>query len=183
VLAVVKAKDLLGRCLAGEPLDLRASMKQPLFVPVGRSALQVLELFKSAHTHIALVIDEYGAVEGLVTMNDVLEAIVGDMPAAGGTESYAVKREDGSWLLDGALLIEEFKEIFPVGDLPGEDRGRYQTLAGFVLMYLGRVPKTADYFEWQGLRFEIVDMDGHRIDKVMVMDDRIDSSNSANNGN
>ena len=164
---VVKAKDLLGRCLAGEQLELRALIRKPLFVPEGRSALQVLELFKRAHTHIALVIDEYGAVEGLVTMNDVLEAIVGAMPSTGGTEICAVKRDDGSWLLDGAMPIVEFKEIFPAL-MRGEDRGRYETLAGFVLTRLGRVPKTADHFEWHGLRFEIVDMDRNRIDKVLV---------------
>lgn len=176
VLGVVKAKELLGRCLSGQALDLRASMRQPLFVPETCSALQLLELFQRAHTHVALVIDEYGAVEGLVTMNDVIEAIVGDMPAAGGTRSYAVKREDGSWLLDGALPIVEFKELFPVGSLPGEERGGYHTLAGFVIMHLGRVPKTADHFEWHGLRFEIVDMDRHRIDKVLVMTIRDDSA-------
>ena len=169
VLGIVKAKELLGRCLSGQALDLRASMKQPLFVPETRSALQLLELFQRAHTHVALVIDEYGAVEGLVTINDVLEAIVGDMPAAGGTESYA-------WLLDGALPIVEFKEIFSVGSLPREERGSYHTLAGFVIMHLGRVPKTADHFEWHGLRFEIVDMDRHRIDKVLVMTIRDDSA-------
>ena len=168
MLGVVKAKDLLGRCLAGEPLDLRLSLKQPLFVPETQSALQVLEFFKSAHTHIALVIDEYGSVQGLVTMNDVLEAIVGDMPAAGSTESYAVRREDGSWLLDGAIPIDEFKEIFPVGSLPGEDRHDYQTLAGFVITHLGRIPRTADRFEWGNLRFEVVDMDRNRVDKVLV---------------
>lgn len=169
-LGVAKAKDMLSRCLFGEPLDLRVTLRQPLFVPESRTALQVLELFKQSRTHIALVIDEYGAVEGLVTMNDVLEAIVGDLPLPGGeAEQYAVRREDGSWLLDGALSVDEFKEIFPVGRMPREESGVYHTLAGFVMTYLGRVPSAADHFEWGGLRFEVVDMDGKRVDKVLVM--------------
>ena len=168
LLGVVATKDLLVRCLAGEPLNLRAAVRQPLFVPEGRTALQVLELFRKSHTHLALVIDEYGAVEGLVTMNDVLEAMVGDMPAAGETDESVVRRDDGSWLLDGAIPIEEFKELFPVGRLPGEERGAYHTLAGFMLFQMGRLPRTADFFEWQDFRFEVVDMDGKRIDKVLV---------------
>src|SRR5215207_7913154 len=169
VIGVVKAKDLLGRCASGQPLDLRAVMRQPLFVPDSRSALQVLEALKGARTHLALLVDEYGAVEGLVTTNDILEAIVGDIAPAGAPgDEEAVRREDGSWLLDGSLPVEEFKEIFPVGRLPDEERGGYHTLAGFVMTYLGRIPAVADHFEWQGLRFEVVDMDGKRIDKVLV---------------
>jgi putative hemolysin len=169
VIGVVKAKDLLARCATGEPLDLRAVMRQPLFVPDSRSALQVLEAFKGGRTHLALLVDEYGAVEGLVTTNDILEAIVGDIaPAGAGGDEGAVRREDGSWLLDGALPVEEFKEIFPVGRLPGEERSSYHTLAGFVMTYLGRIPAVTDHFEWEGLRFEVVDMDGKRIDKVLV---------------
>lgn len=169
VIGVVKAKDLLARCAAGEPLDLRAAVRRPLFVPDSRTALQVLEALKGAGTHLALLVDEYGAVEGLVTTNDILEAIVGDIAPAGAQgDEEAVRREDGSWLLDGALPVEEFKELFPVGKLPGEERSSYHTLAGFVMSYLGRIPAVADHFEWQGLRFEVVDMDGKRIDKVLV---------------
>jgi putative hemolysin len=169
VVGVVKAKELLARCVSGEPLDLRAAMQRPLFVPDTRTALQVLEAFKGGRTHVALVIDEHGAVEGLVTTNDILEAIVGDIAPAGAQGSEeAVRREDGSWLLDGSLPVEEFRDIFPVGKLPGEERGGYHTLAGFVMSHMGRVPRVADHFEWQGLRFEVVDMDGQRIDKVLV---------------
>lgn len=171
VLGVVKAKDLLSRCVSGAPLDIQVALKQPLFVPESTPVLRALEMFKAARTHLALVIDEYGAVEGLVTTNDVLEAIVGDIapaqPGEGGED--AVQREDGSWLLDGALPVHEFKEIFPVERLPGEQRGAYHTLAGFILFHLGRLRSEADHFEWRGLRFEIVDMDGRRIDKVLVM--------------
>jgi putative hemolysin len=170
LLGLVKAKDLLSRCVSGASLDLEATLKQPLFVPESTPAMQALEMFKAARTHLALVIDEYGAVEGLVTTNDILEAIVGDIAPAQ-PEGYedAVQREDGSWLLDGALPVDEFREIFSVEKLPGEDRGVYHTLAGFVLFQMGRVPRVADYFEWHGLRIEIVDMDGKRIDKVLVM--------------
>lgn len=167
VIGVVKAKDYL--VSSGEAASLRLVLKQPLFVPETVTALHALELFKEAHTHIALIIDEHGAVEGLVTTNDILEAIVGDIALpANQSESYAVRREDSSWLLDGALPIDEFKEIFSVAELPDDNKSGYHTLAGFIFMFLGRVPATADYFEWNGLRFEIMDMDGNRIDKVLV---------------
>lgn len=170
ILGVAKAKDMLAFCLGSEELNLNSVLKSPLFVPESRSALQVLEVFKRSGTHMALIVNEYGSIEGLVTTNDILEAIVGDIhPANPQFESYATQREDGSWLFDGALPIDEFKEIFKSAKLPGEERADYQTLAGFILFYLGRVPRTTDHFEWNGLRFEIMDMDGNRIDKVLVM--------------
>ena len=170
ILGVVKAKDMVAFCLGNEELKLDSVLKAPLFVPESRSALQVLEVFKSSATHMAMIINEYGSIEGLVTTNDILEAIVGDiLPANPQFESYAIQREDGSWLFDGALSIDEFKEIIKSAKLPGEERMEYQTLAGFILFYLGRVPRATDYFEWNGLRFEIMDMDGNRIDKVLVM--------------
>ena len=169
ILGVVKAKDMLALCLGDEDMNLTSVMKSSLFVPESRSALEVLEVFKSSATHLALIVNEYGSIEGLVTTNDILEAIVGDIaPANPQFESYATQREDGSWLLDGALPIDEFKEIFDVRLLPSEERADYQTLAGFILFYLGRVPQAADHFQWNGLRFEIMDMDGKRIDKVLV---------------
>ncbi len=170
LLGVVKVKTLLAVEPSEIAPDLKSLLKQPLFVPETRSALQVLELFKTSHTHLALIIDEYGAVEGLVTTNDILEAIVGEITATSAqAETYAVQREDGSWLLDGMLAVEDFEEIFPAVVLPPEEKGLYQTLAGFVLRHLGRVPATADHFEWNGLRFEIIDMDGKRVDKILVM--------------
>src|SRR5215813_7787637 len=169
ILGMVKAKDLLSRILSGEPLDLRASLRQPLYVPETRTGLQLLELFKGSTTHIAVVVDEHGAMEGLVTMNDVLEAMVGDMPAQPGqADSFAVQREDGSWLLDGRLPIADFKEIFSLDMLPREEAGYYHTLAGFIMTYLGRLPSPSDYFVWNRLRIEVVDMDRRRIDKVLV---------------
>jgi putative hemolysin len=169
ILGVVKARDLLARVLAGEPLDLRATLRPPLYVPETRTALQLLEMFKQSATHIAMVVDEHGALEGLVTMNDVLEAIVGEMPShLGGGESFAVQREDGSWLLDGRAPISDFKELFSIDRLPREEEGGYHTLAGFIMTQLGRLPSVSDNFVWNNLRIEVVDMDRRRIDKVLV---------------
>ena len=169
ILGVVKAKDMLAQCLSDAELKLTSVMKSPLFVPESRSALQLLQVFKSAATHMALIISEYGSIEGLVTTNDIMEAIVGDiLPANPQFESSATQRDDGSWLVDGAIPIDEFRELFKLSPMPGEERADYQTLAGFILFYLGRVPHVADHFEWNGLRFEVVDMDGNRIDKVLV---------------
>jgi putative hemolysin len=169
VLGVVHAKELLLHFLRGEPLDLTATLRQPLYVPESMRALEVLELFKQSATHIALIIDEYGGVQGLVTPSDILEAIVGDLPEPGEqVDPLAVQREDGSWLLDGMLPIDDFKELFHINRLPDEDQGVYQTLAGFVIMQLGRIPVVSDHFEWGGLRLEVVDMDGNRVDKILA---------------
>jgi len=169
VLGIVQAKDLLSAALAGNPLDLEASLQQPLFLPRTMPALQVVESFRESGKHIALVVDEYGGIEGLLTHHNLLEAIAGEIPVSGGSaESKAVEREDGSWLLDGMLAVDKFKEIFHLESLPGEKRDAYQTLGGFLFTQMGRVPSESDHFEWGQLRFEIVDMDGKRIDKVLV---------------
>jgi putative hemolysin len=169
VIGVVQAKDLLANCLAGKAVDLKASMQEPFLVPRTVSALQVLESFKQSGKHIVLVVDEYGGIEGLLTHHDILEAIAGEIPfSEKHTEPKAVQRPDGSWLLDGMLPVEEFKEIFHLESLPGEKRDAYQTLGGFLFTQMGRVPSVTDHFEWTNLRFEIVDMDGKRIDKVLV---------------
>ena len=119
---------------------------------------------------MALVVDEYGVIQGLVTLNDVLVEIVGDVPTVDGQEDpQAVQREDGSWLLDGMLAIDEFFELFNMEELPQDERGSYQTLGGFVMTHLGRIPAAADHFEWEEMRFEVMDMDGNRVDKVLVM--------------
>lgn len=167
VIGVVKAKDFLAAGNLDDSVLLESVLKRPLFIPETTTALQALESFKRAHTHIAFVIDEHGAVEGLITTNDILEAIVGDMSLPAG-ETYVTRRDDGSWLIDGSLPIDDFKEFFSIQNLSGEEKGSYQTLAGFVLIKLGRIPSTADNFEAHGLRFEISDMDGNRIDKVLV---------------
>jgi putative hemolysin len=168
-LGIVQAKDLLVWSLGGQPIDLRASLRPLLFVPESTPAPKVLELFKKSRTQIALVVDEYGVIQGLITLNDLLEAIVGNIPAVDEpTELPAVQRADGSWLLDGMLPIDTFKEIFRIGAMPGEERGYFQTLGGFVMMHTEQIPSAGQQFEWNGLRFEVLDMDLHRVDKVLV---------------
>ncbi|BAY09169.1 putative hemolysin [Calothrix sp. NIES-2098] len=170
VLGVIPVTDLLARSFKCEPLDLTVGLRQPVFVPESTRGLKVLELFKQTVTHMALVVDEYGVIQGLVTLNDIMSEIVGDVPAGPGQdEPQAVQREDGSWLLDGMLPVDEFLEIFGMEEWESEERGSYQTLGGFVITHLGRIPAAADHFEWQGMRFEVMDMDGNRVDKVLVV--------------
>ncbi len=169
VLGVTSVTRVWAEMIAGHPVDLRALLAPPLFAPENASALRMLESFRQASAHMALVIDEYGSVQGLVTLIDVMEAIVGDMPRLGdGEEPMAVQRKDGSWLMDGLLRIDEVKEILGVERLPGEAQYGYETLGGFVMARLERVPAVSDRFEWCGLSFEVVDMDGLRVDKVLV---------------
>jgi putative hemolysin len=169
VLGIAHAKDLLPICLSGHDIDLVSAFRPTLYVPNSITSMQLLETFKKNGYHVALVVDEYGELQGLVTMNDVLEAIVGDIGTEESqTDPMAVKREDGSWLIDGMLPVEDFKKIFAVDELPDEEIGSYHTISGFVMMQLGKVPTVTDHFEWNGLRFEVVDMDRSRIDKVLV---------------
>jgi putative hemolysin len=169
VLGIVHAKDLLGQCMMGKPLDLKSCMKPFTGMPEMITALQALETFRKNGTHIALVVNEYGGTEGLITLHDIVESIVGDLPTGNErNEPPATKREDGSWLVDGAIPIFEFTELTGIGDLPGEEENAYTTLGGLVLMQLGRIPSPAEHFELGGWRYEVVDMDGNRIDKVLV---------------
>ena len=173
IIGVIRSKDLLTTMLAGKPLDLPALVSRPLAVPEAASPVQLLETFQRAKSHLALVIDEHGDLQGLVTLNDILFAIVGDIPLPFTDETpQAVRREDGSWLVDGMLSTETFKDIFALDKLPEEDTGLYHTLGGFVMTQLECVPQVTDHFEWRGLRFEVVDMDGNRVDKVLVTDGR-----------
>lgn len=167
VLGIVHSKDLLAACLEGKPLNVIEAMNPPLFVPETVHALRALERFKQSGIHMALLIDEYGGIEGIVTLFDILEAIVGDIPTLGeATEPPIVEREDGSWLVDGLLPIDEFADFFDLATLPAE--GSYQTVGGFMVLMMGNVPTSGDYFEWNAMRFEIADMDGNRVDKILV---------------
>jgi putative hemolysin len=163
ILGIVKARDLLVACLSGEPIKLKQHLKPAYYIPETMSAARALEIFKEKGTEMLLVIDEFGGLQGLLTVNDVIEEIVGEIELE---EPQATQRQDGSWLLDGMLEVDEFKEIFKLPTLPHEDE--YETLSGFVMLTLGKVPQTADQFEWHGLRFEVIDMDGRRVDKVLV---------------
>jgi putative hemolysin len=170
VVGIVQAKDLLTNCLSGKNVKLEATMQPADFAPRGMTALQVLDQIKKTGSHIVLVVDEYGGIEGLLTHHDILEAIAGDMPLGTvPTEPKAVQRKDGSWLLDGMLSVDDFKDLFHIEALPGEKKDSFQTLGGFLFTQMGRVPSVAETFEWNTLRFEIVDMDGKRINKVLVL--------------
>lgn len=163
ILGIVKARDLLMRSLNDEPIVLKDLLKPAFFVPETMFASKALEVLKEKGTDMLLVIDEFGALQGLLTINDILEEIVGAMEIE---EPQATQRQDGSWLLDGMLEVDEFKEIFDLPMLPHENE--YETLSGFVMMSLGQMPQPADRFEWHGLKFEVMDMDGRRVDKVLV---------------
>lgn len=167
VLGIVHAKDLLSDCLDAKAMDIRGAMRSPLYVPESVHALRALERFKQSGIHMALLIDEYGGIEGVVTLFDILEAIVGDIPTLGEIEEPPiVQREDGSWLVDGLLAIDEFADHFDIRSMPSE--GAYQTLGGFMVLMIGSVPSAGDYFEWEGMRLEVADMDGNRVDKVLI---------------
>jgi len=169
ILGEIRARDVLVALRCGGELDLTSYLREPLYVPEIMPVLKVLESLKVAGTEMALVLNEYGSIEGLITLRDILEAIVGDIPSAEeDREPEAVLREDGSWLIDGLLPTDELKELIEVDDLPGEANGLYQTIAGFMIARLGRFPHASEHFACRGWRFEVVDMDGHRVDKVLV---------------
>ena len=163
IVGIVKARDLLVQSLNNEPIILKNLLRPAFFVPETMFASRALEVLKEKGTDMLLVIDEFGALQGLLTINDILEEIVGEMEIE---EPQATQRQDGSWLLDGMLEVDEFKEIFHLPVLPHEDE--YETLSGFVMVSLGRVPQPTDRFEWHDLKFEVMDMDGRRVDKVLV---------------
>jgi putative hemolysin len=169
LVGIARAKDLLVPLLTGQLAAFEVLIRPPVVVPESLPALRVVERFRQAGLHLALVVDEYGGIQGLVTPIDLLEALVGDLPDAGmAAEPAVVRREDGSWLVDGMLSADELKTLLPIGALPGEETGAYQTVGGLVMQQLGRIPATGDQFPWGGFRFEVVDMDGHRVDKVLV---------------
>ncbi len=164
----VKSKDLLNFFIDGKKLEIETVIKEPLFIPETATALDVLEKFRDSNTHMAVVVDEFGSTLGIVTTNDILEAIVGDLPFGGIRKNSAVQREDGTWLLDGRLSNGEFCDILGINALPLEEKGMYETLAGFIIKRLEKLPVTGDKFEWENHVFEVVDMDGNRVDQVLA---------------
>ncbi len=151
-------------------VDIAAAVKPPLYIPVALSAMQLLEAFKKNRAELALVINEYGEIEGIVTLSDVLGALVGDVVAVDNQEDAdCIQREDGSWLIDGGISFDRFREVLETDvKFPEEAAGSYHTLAGFVLTHFGYIPRASEYFEWEGFRIEVVDMDKNRIDRLLV---------------
>jgi putative hemolysin len=167
VVGIVEAKDLLNRCLGGQPLDLRAATRPPLYLPNTVSVLRVLDMFKTTGEPMALIVDEYGDLEGLVTPSDILEALVGDIPGAADTDQRVVRRDDGTWLIDGMVGLDELKQVLGISHLTGEDAD-FHTLGGYLMARLNRVPMIADRVTTDGYQFEVVDMDGRRVDRVLI---------------
>lgn len=169
VIGVIRTEDLLTTFLVDEKLDLKKSLQKPIFVPETVDGLKVLELFKKSGVHLAFVIDEYGNIMGLLTLTDILEEIVGDIPHSNDQEEQdIITRDDGSFLVDGLLPIDEFKDHFKIKRLPGERSGAFHTIGGFIMTQIGRIPSVGDHFTFGDYTFEVVDMDGNRVDKVLL---------------
>lgn len=169
VVGIVSSRDLFTEILTKGTLDLKLITQPCLFVPENMRIVQLLDLFKKMPDHIAIVTDEYGGVQGLITLHDVLESIIGDVPSTSILpETQITQRKDGSWLIDGMLPIDELKEHFDLDDLPNEEKGAYRTLGGFCMHEIGSIPKVGDTFIWKNLKFKIVKMDGRRVEKVLL---------------
>jgi putative hemolysin len=164
VIGLLESKRLLARMVAGEPFSIEAAMSEPQFVPESMTASKLLDIFRESARHIAVVIGEYGGVEGLITMQDLLVEIVGDVEE---TSPQAIQRDDGTWLVDGLMDVDDFKSLLSLDALPGE-HDSFSTLGGFVMAQLGNIPKAGDSFDWEKLHLEVMDMDGNRVDKVLV---------------
>lgn len=167
VLGMVQVKDLLVRILAGHALSLEDVMLRPVFVHEATHVFEVMELFKRTGRQVALVVDEYGTIEGLISLNDVLQALIGEIPE-GESQSRVMPQGDGSYILDGTVPVDEFKDIFDIKSLPDEETGHFETLGGFVMKFLDRIPSKGDRFECSGLHFEVIAMDGLRVGRVLV---------------
>ena len=169
IAGMVSVKEVLTMMVEGGTPDIKASVTKPLFAPQALPVLKLLESFKETGVHIALVTDEYGSIQGVITLHDILEAIISNVRTLGEpVDTQIVVREDGSWLINGNTPVDNIRKILSVDSFPGEEHGHYRTIAGLILFILERIPKTGDHLEVGGLRYEVVDMDGNRIDKVLV---------------
>jgi putative hemolysin len=175
VLGVVTARQLLVPTLRGEKPSLTKDLQPAVFVPESLTGMELLENFKNSGVQLAFIIDEYGEVQGIVTLQDVMEAITGEFKTHRAEDAWAVQREDGSWLLDGLIPVPELKDRLSLKGVPEEERGRYNTLSGMVMLLLGRLPQTTDRCEWENWTFEIIDIDGKRIDKVLATAKSVDN--------
>lgn len=167
ILGLISVNSLLHRALHNDPLDLTVGLEQPLVIPELSRSLPLLEQFKRSRVHTALVVDEYGVIQGLVTLWDILEALVGDAPSLDESRDRPRQREDGSWLLDGMMNIEEIYSCLNLGGF-SDRTASYYTLGGLVIHQLGKIPSATDSFEWHGFIVEVMDMDGNRVDKVLI---------------
>ena len=168
ILGVVNARKLLSRAARGSNTDLTQDLQAPLYVPETLTGMELLDNFRASGTQMAFIIDEYGEVQGIVTLQDLIEAITGEFQPRDPETAWAFQREDGSWLIDGLIPLHELKDRLDLDAVPDEERGRYHTLGGMLMFLTGRLPRTGDSVDWEGWRFEIVDMDGKKIDKVLV---------------
>jgi len=168
LLGVVNAKQLLAQTLKGGLTDFTAQLQACVYVPESLTGMELLEHFRLSGTQMVFVVDEYGEIQGLVTLQDLLEAVTGEFVPRNLEDSWAVEREDGSWLLDGMIPVPELKDTLDLKSVPEEDKGRYHTLSGLLMWLLGRMPDTGDVTEWEGWRLEVIDLDGKRIDKVLA---------------
>ncbi len=168
ILGIVSAKQIFTQMLRGETVDLTKDLQAPVYVPESLTGMGLLDQFRSSGTYVVFVIDEYGEVQGMVTLHDVIESVTGEFLSHDTEEAWAVQREDGSWLLDGLIPIVELKDRLGIKAVPEEEKGRYHTLSGMVMWLLGRLPNTGDIATWENWRLEVIDLDGKRIDKVLA---------------
>jgi len=168
LLGVVNAKQLLSQSLKGSLEEFTSQLQPPVYVPESLTGMELLDHFRTSGTQMVFVVDEYGEIQGLVTLQDMLEAVTGEFVPHNSEDSWAVQREDGSWLLDGLIPVPELKDTLELKGVPEEEKGRYHTLSGLMMWMLGRMPQTGDRMVWEHWRLEIVDLDGQRIDKVLA---------------
>src|SRR5215217_6046396 len=181
LLGMAPVKSLWAASLSGDPIDLRALTEPALIVPESMPALEVLQRFRDRASNAAMVVDEFGGVQGLISLHDLMEAITGDLAVSQERSGEVVRRDDGSWLLDGALPVHEVRDVLEIDDpLPGEEDGDYETLGGFLMSRLERIPDVGDATDWSGHHFEVVDMDGRRVDRVLVTTDTETSATNSN---
>lgn len=168
VVGIINAKVLLAQTLRGETPDFKNDLQPAVFVPESLTGMELLEHFKSSGVQMAFVIDEYGEIQGLITLQDLIEAIAGEFKPDDHEDAWAIQRQDGSWLLDGIIPVPELKDTLGLESVPEEDKGRYNTLSGMLMLLMGRIPTASEAINWESWRFEVVDMDGKRIDKVLA---------------
>jgi putative hemolysin len=167
IVGIVNARQWLTNALRGTQRELtEQALQEPLYVPETITGMELLDRFRESGVQMAFVIDEYGEVQGIVSLKDLIEAITGEFKPRDPATSWAVQRDDGSWLLDGHIPVPELKDRLGLDAVPDEERGRYHTLSGMMMLLTGRLPREADSVEWEDWHFEIVDMDGRTIDKV-----------------